>query len=369
MNQQIKFLDFTYMHQPIRKLMLEEFEKFYDRHWYILGDNCTNFERQFAEYCKTPYCVGVANGLDALVLCLKGLDIGAGDEVIVPSNTYIATWLAVSIVGARPVPVEPRISTYNINPELIAEAITKRTRAIIPVHLYGQPCEMDLILDIGKKYGIHVIEDNAQAHGATYKNLKTGGFGIVNATSFYPGKNLGALGDAGAVTTHSENLAQRIASLRNYGSSKKYYNEEKGVNSRLDEIQAGFLSIKLRFIDKWNNSRNDIAAKYYRGLDGTGDLKFQEMTPGSTSVYHLYVVRTSRRDALQEHLSKNGIGTMVHYPVPPHLQKAYSDEHFKSSHFPIAEELASTCLSLPMYPGLEDSALDLIVKKIQEFYG
>ena len=243
MNQQIKFLDFTYMHQPLRKLMIKEFEKFYDSHWYILGDNCTKFEKQYAEYCKTSYCVGVANGLDALVLCLKCLDIKAGDEVIVPANTYIATWLAVSIVGATPVPVEPRINTYNINPTLISEVITQHTKAILPVHLYGQPCEMDLILNIGRKHAVHVIEDNAQAHGATYQGQVTGSFGIVNATSFYPGKNLGAFGDAGAVVTNDAELAQKVRKLANHGRISKYDHDMEGFNSRLDTLQAAVLRV------------------------------------------------------------------------------------------------------------------------------
>ena len=368
MERRIEFLDFTHMHQPLRKLMMEEFEKFYDSSSFVLGHNCLKFEKQYAEFCKSRYCVGVGNGLDALVLCLKGLNVNVGDEVIVPANTYIATWLAISVVGAKPVPVEPRINTYNINPGLIPDAITRHTKAIIPVHLYGQPCEMDLILDTAKKHAIHVIEDNAQAHGASYKGRVTGSFGIMNATSFYPGKNLGALGDAGAVTTNSETLAKRVTSLRNYGSSEKYYNEEKGINSRLDEIQAGFLSVKINFIEAWNKERIDIAKKYNDLLKGIGDIIIPETAEGATSVYHLYVIRTSKRNALKEHLYENGIGTVIHYPVPPHLQKAYSDLNLKSERLPIAEELANTCLSLPIYPGLDDSSIELICKKIREFY-
>ena len=245
---EIKFLDFSAMHQPIRELMINKFEEIYDSNSYVLGKNVAEFEKNYAKFCGVDYCAGVASGLDALVLCLKALNVKNGDEVIVPSHTFVATWLAVSIVGATPIPVEPRLNTYHINPELLPEAITKNTKVILPVHLYGQSCEMDPIIDIAKKHNVSVVEDNAHAQGATYKGRVTGSFGIINATSFYPGKNLGAFGDAGAVTTHSKELASRIATLRNYGSSRKYYNEEKGINSRLDEIQAGFLSIKLNFI-------------------------------------------------------------------------------------------------------------------------
>jgi len=348
--------------------MVDKFEEFYDNNSFILGRNVEEFEKQYAAFCETKYCIGVANGLDALVLCLKALNIKSGDEVIVPSNTYIATWLAVSIVGATPIPVEPRLTTYNLNPDLIQGVITKRTRAIIPVHLYGQPCEMDSIVDIAKRFNLSIIEDNAQAQGATYNNKITGSFGIVNATSFYPGKNLGALGDAGAITTDSEELSKRVASLRNYGSEKKYYNEVKGVNSRLDELQAGFLSIKLNCIQEWNEQRNAVALKYNDRLNGVGDLIIPSLAEGAKPVYHLYVVRTKSRKELQEYLLANGIGTMIHYPIPPHLQKAYADHQYKKNDFQIAEQIADTCLSLPIYPGLSDASIDFIVSKISEFY-
>lgn len=356
------------MHQPIRELMINKFEEFYDSNSYVLGKNVADFEKNYAKFCGVGYCVGVASGLDALVLCLKALDIKNGDEVIVPSHTFVATWLAVSAVGATPIPVEPRLNTYNINPELLTEVITEHTKVILPVHLYGQPCEMDAIMDIAKNHNVSVVEDNAHAQGATYKGRVTGSFGTINATSFYPGKNLGALGDAGAVTTNSKELAFRIATIRNYGSSRKYYNEEKGINSRLDEIQAAFLSIKLNFIEKWNTERTDIAHKYNRRLKGIGDIITPYDANGSRSVYHLYVIRTAKRDALQQHLHKNNIGTLVHYPIPPHLQRAYSDTGFKRGNFAIAEEIANTCLSLPVYPGLGDGAIDFIADTIRKFF-
>ena len=356
------------MHQPIRDLMTDKFHEFYDGNSYVLGKNVREFEKQYAGFCGVDHCVGVASGLDALVLCLKALDIGQGDEVIVPSHTFFATWLAVSTVGATPIPVEPRINTCNLNPELLSDAITNRTKAILPVHLYGQPCEMESILMVANKHNIHVIEDNAHAQGATYRGQVTGSLGIINATSFYPGKNIGALGDAGAVTTRTNELATRVAMLRNYGSSVKYYHEEKGVNSRLDEIQAGFLSIKLKFLKKWNEERRAIAQKYHERLKGVGDINIPDEINESKSVYHIYMIRTSRRNELKLHLLKSNVDTLIHYPVPPHLQIAYSDLGFRKGDFAIAEEISNTCLSLPIYPGLSDEAIDFITDAIGRFY-
>jgi dTDP-4-amino-4,6-dideoxygalactose transaminase len=259
------------------------------------------------------------------------------------------------------------MDTYNINPELIEASVTSRTKAIMPVHLYGQCCEMDSIMTIAKKHGIAVVEDNAQSQGATYNGKLAGSFGDINGTSFYPGKNLGAYGDAGAITTNNDALAQREMVIRNYGSQKKYYNDEQGINSRLDEVQAGFLSIKLKNLAKWNANRNHIAAKYMELLAGTTDLVLPTIANGATSVFHLFVIRTSKRDALQQYLQQQGIGTLIHYPVPPHLQKAYSELNGKPGDYPIAEEIANTCLSLPMFPGMTDEEITYVSSHIQQF--
>jgi dTDP-4-amino-4,6-dideoxygalactose transaminase len=300
----------------------------------------------------------VSNGLDALVLSLRVLGIGPGDEVIVPSNTYIATALAVSHVGATPVFVEPRMETYNLNPESIPQAITKKTKAIMPVHLYGQACEMDAIMEIAKAHNLYVVEDNAQAHLSSFKGQLTGSFGDVNGTSFYPGKNLGALGDAGAVTTNNEELADRIKTLRNYGSAVKYYNEEIGYNNRLDELQAAFLRVKLNYLQEWTNQRKEIAQWYNEELKLRNDLVLPYVHENADHVYHLYVVRTSNREKLQQELTEKGVQTMIHYPVPPHLQKAYKHLGYKEGDFPIAEEIARTCLSLPVWPGMKENEVE-----------
>jgi dTDP-4-amino-4,6-dideoxygalactose transaminase len=299
--------------------------------------------------------------LDALVLSLRVLGIGPGDEVIVPSNTYIATALAVSHLGATPVFVEPRMETYNINPELIPQAITKKTKAIMPVHLYGQACEMDIIMEIAKAHNLYVVEDNAQAHLSSFKCQLTGSFGDVNGTSFYPGKNLGALGDAGSVTTNNEELANRIKTLRNYGSAVKYYNEEIGYNNRLDELQAAFLRVKLNYLQEWTDQRKEIAQWYNEALQHRNDLVLPYVHENADHVYHLYVVRTSNREKLQQELTEKGIQTMIHYPVPPHLQKAYKHLGYKEGNFPIAEEIARTCFSLPVWPGMDLGTSKIII--------
>ncbi|AMS26274.1 aminotransferase [Bacteroidetes bacterium UKL13-3] len=363
----IPFLSFHKMNADVKAETLASFEHFFDKAWYVLGDQVKQFENEYANFNQTNHCVGVANGLDALIIALKTLNIGKGDEVIVPSNTYIASWLAVSYVGATPIAVEPKMDTYNINPELIEASVTSRTKAIMPVHLYGQCCEMDSIMTIAKKHGIAVVEDNAQSQGATYNGKLAGSFGDINGTSFYPGKNLGAYGDAGAITTNNDALAQRAMVIRNYGSQKKYYNDEQGINSRLDEVQAGFLSIKLKNLAKWNANRNHIAAKYMELLAGTTDLVLPTIANGATSVFHLFVIRTSKRDALQQYLQQQGIGTLIHYPVPPHLQKAYSELNGKPGDYPIAEEIANTCLSLPMFPGMTDEEITYVSSHIQQF--
>jgi len=366
---QIPFLSFEYMHRPLKAEMQIAFEKFYDKSWFVLGNAVKKFEEEYTAFNKVGFAIGVSNGLDALYLALRALGIGTGDEVIVPSNTYIATWLAVSYTGATIVPLEPDINTYNINVHKIEASVNIKTKAIMPVHLYGQACEMDAIISIAKKHELYIIEDNAQAQGASFNEKLTGSFGEVNGTSFYPGKNLGALGDAGAVTTNSEEIANKIFSLRNYGSHKKYYNEVIGFNMRLDELQAAFLSIKLKHLNDWTAQRQQIAQWYNELLTGVGDLILPCVAEGATHVYHLYVVRTKYRDALQQYLTQNGIGTLIHYPVPPHLQEAYKNLGFEKGDFPIAEEIAYSSLSLPMWPGMNREMVNIIAKSISNYFG
>ena len=364
----IPFLSLKQINQPFEADFKAFFQTFLENGWYILGNQVIKFEQEYADFNKVEHCVGVANGLDALVLCLKALDIGIGDEVIVPSNTYIASWLATTYVGATPVPVEPNAATYNINPALIEAKITSKTKAIMPVHLYGQIAEMFPIMEIAKKHNLFVVEDNAQAQGAYMKGKISGSFGDCNATSFYPGKNLGALGDAGAVTTDNSELARNVSVIRNYGSQKKYFNEVKGINSRLDELQAGFLSIKLPNLANDNLQRQKVASWYDEKLKDLPEVILPKIAADCTSVYHLYIVRIKKRDALQQFLVENGIGTMIHYPVPPHLQEAYAELGYKKGDFPIAEEIADTCLSLPLHPFLQEKEVDYIVSVIEEFY-
>lgn len=363
----IPFVSFSETNKKIKSEIVEAFELFFDKSWYILGDSVSKFEQEYALYNQVKHCVGVSNGLDALHLSLKALDIGEGDEVIVPSNTYIATLLASSYVNAKPVLVEPQKDTYNINPALIEAAITSKTKAIMPVHLYGQCCEMEAIMDIAARHDLSVIEDNAQSQGSSFNGKLAGSFGHCNGTSFYPGKNLGALGDAGAVTTNDDVLADKIKVLRNYGSQKKYYNEVIGHNMRLDELQAAVLSVKLKCLNDWTKQRQQIADWYNEALQGIGDLVLPVVASGASHVYHLYVVRTSKRDELQKHLSGQGIGTLIHYPVPPHLQEAYSHLGFKRGDFPVAEEIADTCLSLPMWPGMNEEQILYITQAIKKF--
>ena len=333
--------------------------------WYIGGQDVEAFESEFATFTETKHCVGVANGLDALHLALLALGVGAGDEVIVPSNTYSATWLSVSQSGAIPVPVEPTESTYNIDPSRIEGAITPRTKAILPVHLYGQPADLDPILILAHKHGLYVLEDAAQAHGARYKGRRIGGHGDVVAWSFYPGKNLGALGDAGAVTTNDEKIADRIRVLRNYGSRLKYVNEVKGFNSRLDPVQASALRVKLKHLDEWNARRVAVAKRYAEGLAGAG-LVLPYVPECAEPVWHLFVVQHSKRDAIQRMLQDSGIGTLIHYPIPPHLQDAYIDLGFTKSQFPIAENMANRVLSLPIGPQLNDANVESVIRVLKQ---
>jgi dTDP-4-amino-4,6-dideoxygalactose transaminase len=337
--------------------------------WYILGQQVEAFEAEFAAHCGTKYCVGVGNGLEALHLALRAMDIGSGDEVIVPANTYIATWLAISYAGARPVPVEPDEGTYNIDPSRIESAVTSRTKAILPVHLFGQPADMDAINELAERHGLRVIGDAAQAHGARYKGHPVGSLGHAAAFSFYPTKNLGALGDGGAVVTHDAALADKVRVLRNYGSRIKYQNEVKGFNSRLDELQAALLRVKLAKLDKWNAQRRQIAEAYSRGLREVRDLVLPHVPDGVEPVWHLYVVRHPRRDALQRHLQRAGVGTLIHYPVPPHLSPAYAELAGSAGDFPITERLASEVLSLPMGPHLNHEQVEAVIQTVQEFAG
>ncbi len=364
----IPFLSFEFVNKQIKTEILSSFENFFDSAWYILGERVKAFEQEYAAFNNVDHCVGVSNGLDALHLALKTLGVQAGDEVIVPSNTYIATALAVSYVGATPVFVEPKVSTYNIDPNKIESAINSKTKAIIAVHLYGQACEMELIMSIANKHNLWVIEDNAQSQGATYKGKYAGSWGNINGTSFYPGKNLGALGDAGAITTNDKELAQKAIVLRNYGSEKKYYNEVIGYNMRLDECQAAFLSVKLKYLTKWTEERRQIASWYHQALANVGDLILPVVAQNATHVYHVFMIRTQKRDELQAWLNEKDVGTLIHYPVPPHLQKAYQFLHYKNGDFKIAEEIASTCLSLPLWPGMSEENVHYVADKIRAFF-
>ena len=364
---QVPFATFLPMHNEIRDMLNSAYNKVVDKSYFIQGEECKNFEEEFAEYCGVKYCVGVATGLDALMLILKAMNIGAGDEVIVPSNTYIATALAVSYNGAIPVFVEPVIETYNIDVNKIEEKITSKTKAIIAVHLQGRTSDMDAINAIARKYDLKVIEDAAQAHGAKYKGKKAGSLGDAAGFSFYPGKNLGALGDAGCVTTNDKELADKIRALGNYGSDYKYHHIYKGVNSRLDEMQAAFLRVKLPNLDKWNEDRRNIAKKYLNGI--TNPLI---SLPLSTSdeyehIYHVFVIRCDRRDELEAYLKKNGIGTVKHYPIPMHEQECYKDLGIKNGELPIAEEISRTVLSIPMYYGMTNQEIDYIINTINMF--
>ena len=331
---------------------------------YILGPEVDAFESEFAAYCEASYCIGLANGLDALHLALRAMDVGPGDEVIVPSNTYIATWLAVSQCGATPVAVDPDERTYNIDPDLIEAAITARTKVILPVHLYGQPADMDAILAIARKHGLRVLEDGAQAHGARYKGQRVGAHGDAVAWSFYPGKNLGALGDGGAVTTNDPELADRIRVLRNYGSRVKYVNEVQGYNSRLDPLQAAVLRVKLAHLDAWNARRAAVAAAYLQDLGDSG-LLLPHVPEWASPVWHLFVVRSAQRDALQQRLSDAGVGTLIHYPIPPHQQAAYANAGLSPAAFPIASRMADEVLSLPMGPHLAMGDAARVIAAVQ----
>lgn len=360
----VPFLDIGRMHREIRGQLESAFERVMDSGWFIMGPEVEAFESEFAHYCGVKYCIGVGNGLDALHLLLLAYGIGAGDEVLVPSNTFIATWLAVSRCGAVPVPVEPCVATHNIDPDALLAAVTPRTRAIIPVHLYGQPADMDAINMIAQGRGLIVIEDAAQAHGATYRQRRAGSLGDAAATSFYPAKNLGALADAGAVLTNDAAISDKVRLLRNYGSRVKYRHEVRGYNSRLDEMQAAFLRVKLACLDDWNARRRALANQYTIQLQDL-DLGLPGVLGETQPVWHLYVVRSRQRDALRMHLERCGISTLIHYPVPPHRQTCYAE--FSRLSLAVAETLANEVISLPLSPFMTEQELASVVGAIRSF--
>ena len=363
----IQFLDLKSPHVELAGEIDDALKRVLNSGWYILGPEVEAFEQEFADSCGAKYAVGVANGLEALHLTLCALGVGLGDEVIVPSNTYIATWLAVSQCGATPVPVEPDELTFNIDPKKIEEAITRKTKAVLPVHLYGQSADVKAISAICDAYSLYILWDAAQAHGAKFLSHTIGGERDAVAWSFYPGKNLGALGDGGAVTTNNDGIAERLRILRNYGSKKKYHNEVQGYNSRLDELQAAILRVKLKHLNRWNSARSRIACKYSNALRHVSGLTVPSVPAWTTPVWHQYVIRHQQRDSLQKYLSDNGVGTMIHYPIPPHLQPAYALRGFSQGQFPISEAMHREVLSLPISPSLTDNEIDTVSSAIAEF--
>jgi dTDP-4-amino-4,6-dideoxygalactose transaminase len=363
---EVTFLDLRETYLEIKDELDVASRRVLDSGWYILGREVKAFEEAFATFCGVKHCIGVGNGLEALQLIMRAYGIGPGDEVIVPANTYIATWLAVSGAGASVAPVEPVERTYNLDPARIAAAITKKTKAILPVHLYGQTAEMEAINEIARQHGLKVIEDAAQAHGATYQGRQAGALGDAAGWSFYPTKNLGAYGDAGAITTNDDELAAQVRLLRNYGAREKYFNDVKGINSRLDEMQAALLGVRLRHLGEWNARRDRVAAIYLEGLRDTG-LLLPLVAAGAKPVWHLFVVRSQQRDALQKHLKALGIQTLIHYPVPPHLQQAYSELGIKEGSYPISEAIHREILSLPMGPHLSEDNAHEVVEAVRSF--
>lgn len=362
----IPFVSFEPMHQELEIEMQEAFARVYHSNWFIQGKELEQFEQEYASYCGAGYCIGCGNGLDALYLILKAYGIGEGDEVIVPSNTFIATALAVTYTGATPILVEPTLDYYTIDVSRIESAISSRTRAIIAVHLYGQAADMDAINLLAKKYNLKVIEDAAQAHGAMYKGRRVGSLGDAAGFSFYPGKNLGALGDAGAITTNDEELAKKVRALGNYGSDYKYHHIYQGNNSRLDELQAAFLRVKLKCLDRWNEKREEIAQAYLSRLDERV-VTLPKKNPDCKHVYHVFAIRCMERDRLEQHLKDYGIATNKHYPIPIHMQLAYKDMNIKQGEYPIAEEISKTELSLPLYYGMTHEQIDYVIDAINRF--
>lgn len=363
----VPFASFKPMHDEVKEQLKKAYENVMERSCFIQGEECNTFEKEYAAYCESKYCVGVATGLDALYLILKAYDIGNGDEVIVPSNTFIATALAVSYVGATPVFVEPDISNYNIEPQKIEAVITKKTKAIMAVHLQGRAADMDAIIEIARKYGLKVIEDAAQAHGTLYKGRKVGGLGDAAAFSFYPGKNLGAMGDGGAVVTNDKKLAEKIRALGNYGSDYKYHHIYQGTNSRLDELQAAFLRIKLTQLDRWNCDRKRIAKRYLEEISNPEFVLPVSPSDEYDHIYHVFAIRCNRREELEKYLSERGIGTVKHYPIPMHMQQCYKELGIKEGDLPIAEEISRTILSIPMYYGMTEEEVTYVIDILNEF--
>ncbi|MEN6351610.1 MAG: DegT/DnrJ/EryC1/StrS family aminotransferase [Syntrophomonas sp.] len=364
MNLSIPFLDLKASYLELKTEFDDAYERVMNSGWYILGAELESFEAEFALFCRTEYCLGVGSGLDALQLVLKAWEIGPGDEVLVPSNTFIATWLAVSHCGARPVPVEPLESTFNMNPDEIEKAISPRSKAIIPVHLYGQTADMDPINEIAASYGLKVLEDAAQAHGARYKGRRAGGLGNAAAFSFYPVKNLGAFGDGGAITTSDPELMAKIKSLRNYGSSSKYCHVEKGYNSRLDELQAAFLRVKLNHLEDWNQRRRKIAGYYLQEL-AASSYSLPQVPAWAEPVWHQFILRSPQRDKIMEYLQRQGVGCMIHYPIPPHLQSAYADLMLISGTCPISEKIHQEVFSIPIWPQMDDRTAHRITEVLR----
>ncbi|MBS0540747.1 MAG: DegT/DnrJ/EryC1/StrS family aminotransferase [Proteobacteria bacterium] len=365
----IPFLDMKSVYAELKPELDAAYARVMESGWYVLGKEVETFEAEYAAFCGSKHCVGVGNGLEALEMVLRAWNIGPGDEVIVPSNTYIATWLAVTAVGATVVPVEPHPAGPNIDPERLAAAITPRTKAIMPVHLYGEPADMDAIMALASKHGLKVVEDVAQAQGSKVRGRRAGSIGQAGAHSFFPTKNIGAFGDGGAVTTDDPAVADRLRALRNYGSKVKYVNIERGFNSRLDELQAAFLRVKLKHLDRWNEKRRAIAALYDDKLAGIAGLGLPRTPQWAESAWHLYVVRTDRRAELMKALDRAGIGALIHYPIPPHLQQAYADLGRPKGSFPLAEKLAETVLSLPMGPHLTGDAVDKVAEVVRRTLG
>lgn len=363
----VPFFSLSNIHQPLKEEFLEALSRILDKGDFILGKDVLAFEQNFAKYCDSSFSIGVGNGLDALKIALKTLNIGLGDEVIVPAHTYIATWLAVSEVGATPVPVDVCNDTMNINPKLIEAKISNKTKAIMPVHIYGLPCDMDAIGAIAQKHKLYIVEDFAQAQGATYKGKRAGSFGEINGCSFYPSKNIGAMGDAGAITTGNEIFAEKASMIRNYGSKVKYHHEFEGVNSRLDTFQAAVLDLKLTKLDKQNKERRKVALWYKERFQNNDKIKIQHIPENCESVYHLFTIRTRKRDNLQKFLTEKGIGTIIHYPIAPHLQKAYTQLKHKKGSFPISEAIAEETLSLPLFLGITKEQVNYVCDAVLEF--
>jgi len=362
----IKFLDLQSMNLELNNEFHTAFNRVLQSGWFVMGPELEAFEAEFSAYCGVNFCVGVGNGLDAIHLLLRAYGIGAGDEVIVPANTYIATWLAVTQTGATVVPVEPDIATFNIDPALIDAAVTSRTKAILPVHLYGHVAQMDAIMKVAAKHDLIVIDDCAQGHGACFSGRRIGALAHASAFSFYPGKNLGALGDGGAITTDNDEIADKVRALRNYGSSEKYHNDVLGFNSRLDELQAAFLREKLPHLDTWNEKRRKVAEIYTRGLAGAENIILPKAQCPESHVWHLYVVRIQNRDKVAGFLKDKGVGTLIHYPVAPYMQQAYKDAGFGADDFPISTKMHDEVLSLPMHPLMTEEQAQYVVNATKQ---